>query len=289
MVLTRTELHWIQKNIMNDDVLVYMWWQVLCGISTVNIILWLYTALTKSFASNKDTTTKTPRIMLLLSGLFVAGCAFRSFFVKDYFRLLVLREHPLSSVFAGRSIAMVAEVSFAAQFAILLYNYGRQAGVRWITAFAKYWVVPALFTAQWCCWYSIVSHNFLGSTIEESLWTVTFAITGVALLQLTVRTGRLFLLAFVVAIGVYVAFMVTVDVPMYYTRWQASDSASYKSLYDGLMDSIYKYRVSAKIEDWVEEMPWMTGYFSGAVWLSLLLCHVPWDLKIRQKDKKKTN
>eukprot|EP00759_Apiculatamorpha_spiralis_P006695 PhF_6_TR13930/c0_g1_i2/m.22400 len=144
MVLTRTEPHWIQKNIMNDDVLVYMWWQVLCGISTVNIILWLYTALTKSFASNHNkgnNSTKTPRLMLLLSGLFVAGCAFRSFFVKDYFRLLVLREHPLSSVFAGRSIAMVAEVSFASQFAILLYNYGRQAGVRWITAFAKYGVV----------------------------------------------------------------------------------------------------------------------------------------------------
>jgi hypothetical protein len=72
----------------------------------------------------------------------------------------------------------------------------------------------------------------------------------------------------------YVAFMVMVDVPMYFERWQA-DVASEKELlglFAGLRDAGARWVVAHNIAQWDGEIVWMTLYFSLAAWSSLGLC-----------------
>src|SRR6516225_1303607 len=68
-------------------------------------------------------------LMLLLCAAYVFGCAFRSFLPRADVQRICLFDTWLSSVVIGRSVATVAEVCFAAQWAIFLYQLGSIAGV----------------------------------------------------------------------------------------------------------------------------------------------------------------
>jgi hypothetical protein len=75
------------------------------------------------------------------------------------------------------------------------------------------------------------------------------------------------------SIADYVVFMATVDVPMYFNRWQA-DLASGKEflgLLAGLHDVATRWVVTHDIAEWRDEIAWMSLYFSTAVWASLAL------------------
>ena len=49
----------------------------------------------------------------------------------------------------------------------------------------------------------------------------------------------------------------------------------YLGFREGLRDLASRCVVTDRIEDWREEIPWMTFYFSLAVWFSLALCLAP--------------
>ena len=80
--------------------------------------------------------------------------------------------------------------------------------------------------------------------------------------------------ATVVGIVGYLAFLVTIDVPMYFARWQ-TDLASGKQLLGilaGLHDVSTRWIVTHDVAHWQPEFAWMALYFSAAVWSSLMLC-----------------
>jgi hypothetical protein len=70
-----------------------------------------------------------------------------------------------------------------------------------------------------------------------------------------------------------VLFMVTTDVPMYLQRWQAATASGQPvlGLLAGLHDLAGRWMVIHDIARWRDEIPWMSLYFSVAVWASLLL------------------
>ena len=71
----------------------------------------------------------------------------------------------------------------------------------------------------------------------------------------------------------YVGFMSLVDVPMYISRW-AKDvemSRPYLSLADGFHDLATRWIVTREWNIWQPEMPWMTLYFTVAVWISIII------------------
>ena len=74
----------------------------------------------------------------------------------------------------------------------------------------------------------------------------------------------------------YALFMVTVDIPMYASRWLADEASGrvYFSLSEGLWDVGARRVVTFAWEDWYAEIPWMSLYFSVGVWCSLALIHV---------------
>ena len=61
---------------------------------------------------------------------------------------------------------------------------------------------------------------------------------------------------------------------MYLTRWRADVASGRRPLrpLEGLRDVSLRWVVTHDIAEWREEIPWMSLYFSVAVWSSLALC-----------------
>src|SRR5262249_26721485 len=170
-------------------------------------------------------------LLLLLCAIYVFGCAFRSILPRADVQRICLFDTWLSSVFVGRSAATVAEICFMVQWAIVLRQLGRLTNSDTVRNISTI-IVPLILTAEICSWYAVVTTSYLGNTIENSLWAVSFLLVAAALLRLLREfSGPVQLAMGSVFVGLagYVVFMGTVDVPMYFGRWQ-EDVASGKQL-----------------------------------------------------------
>ena len=259
---------------------VSFWWIFLLFISIVNIALWFF-----SFQylrkKNKNQILNSPllRSIIWFSFLYVFICAFRSILPRADVQRICLFDTWFSSVLIGRTVATIAELSFMIQWTIVLYNLGQLTASQWVRKAALV-IVPLIAIAECFSWYAVISTNYIGNAIEESLWATTYVLVAFCLVQLFEKfKGALKYVAGVSILGciLYVFFMVFVDVPMYWTRWQ-QDTANGKVLLgfmEGLSDLNSNWKVTYDIQDWKEEIPWMSLYFSIAVWTSIALCYVP--------------
>jgi hypothetical protein len=245
-------------------------------ISTANIALWLKLQTVSSRAAIRTSTgILAVEPLVLLAAAYVFGCAFRSVLPRADVQRICLFDTWLSSVMVGRSVATVAELCFAAQWAIVLRELGKITHSDTTKNIAGM-IVPLIALAETCSWYAVISTNFLGNVLENSIWTVTFAVIGVALMRLVVSFRgpmRLVIAAALGGVACYVLFMATIDVPMYFDRWQA-DQADGKPLFGffaGLHDLATHWVVTHRFAPWHSEMAWMSLYFSFAVWASLML------------------
>jgi hypothetical protein len=254
---------------------VSIWWRFLLAVSIVNISLWLLLNRRLRMLDRRGGAFGV-KLMLLLCAAYVFGCAFRSVLPRTDVERLCLFDTWLSSVLIGRSVATIAELCFAAQWAIVLHQLARAAESGVARAIAS-GVVPLILLAECFSWYSVITTSYLGNTLENSLWAVTFLLIAVALVLLLNRfAGALALAIRAVILGIigYAAFMFTIDVPMYFGRWQA-DLASGKELLGvlaGLHDARTHWVVTHDVARWDGEITWMSLYFSAAVWASLALC-----------------
>src|SRR5215813_14156607 len=138
-------------------------------------------------------------------------------------------------------------------------------------------VVRFIASAEICSWYAVVTTSYLGNTMENSIWAITFLLIAIALIRLMTDfhgAVRWAIGATVAGVACYLAFLVTIDVPMYFARWQI-DQASGKPLLDlvsGLHDVSTRWVVTHDVAHWQQEFAWMALYFSAAVWSSLALC-----------------
>jgi hypothetical protein len=175
-------------------------------------------------------------------------------------------------------VATVAEICFAAQWTIVLLQLGGIAGVD-TTVNIAWTVVPLIFVAQCCSWYGVLTTNYLANALENSIWAVTFLLVGVGVWRLLPEFDGLVRLALVVAIigiAAYLAFLVTIDIPMYLNRWRngLADGNKVLSPLEGLWDASTRWVVTHDFDHWKDEIAWMSLYFTAAVWASLALCLV---------------
>jgi len=199
----------------------------------------------------------------------------RSFLPRADVERICLFDTWLSSVLIGRSVATLAELCFALQWVIIVRELGRIAHSDTAKNIATL-IVPLIALAEACSWYAVISANFLGNVLENSLWTITFALVGAALIRLAARfrgAARWIIAATAAGTGAYVLFMATVDVPMYVQRWHGAmaNGQEVLGLLAGLHDLATRWVVTHDIAQWRDEIPWMSLYFSVAVWTSLLL------------------
>src|SRR5580698_5309947 len=199
------------------------WWSLLTVVSGANIAVWflLYRRLHEQPTGSLGTTSGT-QLMLLLCAAYVFGCAFRSFLPRADVQRICLFDTWLSSVVVGRSVATVAEVAFAAQWAIILHQLGTMTGAD-TTLNAAWVIVPLILIAEGFSWYAVLTKNYLGNAIENSIWAVAFFIVGIGLCRLLPEfdgSVRVVLAVAITGIVAYLAFLMTVDVPMYLNRWR---------------------------------------------------------------------
>ena len=254
---------------------VAIWWVFLLVVSAVNIaaLLRLRARYRASRGDKPAATWIEP--LLLLCAVYVLGCAFRSILPRADVQRICLFDTWLSSVMVGRSVATVAELCFAAQWAIVLYALGKVANSDTAKNIAKA-IVPIIVIAEISSWYAVITTNFLGNVLENSLWTITFLLIGIALSRLIPRfrgPAQFAIAAAAAGIAAYVVFMATVDVPMYFGRWQADllSGKDYLGFVAGLHDLATRWIVTHDIAPWRDEIAWMSLYFSTAVWSSLAL------------------
>ena len=251
------------------------WWAMLTLVSGVNIVAWIlmYRELHDAGGSGR---IPGMQVMLLLSAAYVFGCAFRSLLPRADVQRICLFDTWLSSVVVGRSVATVAEVCFAAQWTMILLQLGTMSGAT--TAVTAAWViVPLILIAECFSWHAVVTTNYLGNAIENSIWAVAFFIAGVGICRLLPEFDgglRIILVGALVGIVVYLAFLMTVDVPMYLKRWRADVARGNRGLkpLEGFRDVSTRWVVTYDLSEWREEIAWMSLYFSAAVWASLGLC-----------------
>jgi hypothetical protein len=257
------------------------WWLSLSAISVFNIGTWwrFRGRFLRESPNVEERKRKLDRRELALCGCYAIICAFRSVLPRADVQRICLFDTFASSVFVGRSVATVAELCFVAQWALVVHALAKvhKATLPLIVSIIA---VPMICVAECFSWYAVISTNYLGNVVEESIWGTTGAFLGVALAVLWSRAKGELKRALVAAIGCaasYVAFMSLVDVPMYFSRWQADQAGTrhYFTPREGLYDLTHHWVVTRAFEDWHEEIPWMTLYFSVAVWLSLALTRLP--------------
>ena len=255
------------------------WWGLLTFVSIVNIASWfvLYRWLYGQPAA--DIAGFTPnQLMLLLCAAYVFGCAFRAMLPRADVQRICLFDTWWSSVVVGRSVATVAELAFAAQWAMILHKFAVITGAD-TTLVAAWTIVPLIVIAECFSWHAVLTRNYLLNGIENSLWAVAFLIAGIGLIRLVPEFDgllRIVLLLTIAGIGGFLAFLMTVDVPMYVNRWRtgAADGGERLTPLQGLRDVSTRWVVTHDLAEWKDEIPWMSLYFSGAVWSSLALCVV---------------
>ena len=256
---------------------VAIWWIFLVVVSAVNIAFWLL--LYGYFrTANRRSGMLRVELMVMLCAAYVFGCAFRSILPRADVQRICLFDMWLSSVFVGRSVATVAEVCFGAQWAIILRLFAKFTKSDTVHNISSV-VVPLIVLAECFSWYAVITTDYLGNTIENSIWAVTFLLIAWTLLRLLKEFHSAARVAIAVAFAgiiAYVAFLALIDIPMYVDRWQADQESGKKilSLFAGLYDVSTRWVVTHDIAQWRDEIAWMSLYFSAAVWSSLALCGI---------------
>jgi len=260
---------------------VLVWWGTLSVVSVINIVAWIVVA--RRFVRDQGgldpQARHARRWHLVLSALFVAGCAFRSFLPRAEGQRIALVDSWLSAVVISRAVATVAELSLVAQWSIFLREYARAAQVRLAVALS-YLPLGLITIAEIFSWYTTLTTNFIGSVVEESTWALTALVvmTGFTAIWPHYRGLRRRLITLMIAINVaYFIFMCSVDVPMYWARYTADRllGKQFLSVIAGWHDASHRLVVTRAWRDWVDEMPWMSLYFTAGVWISIALVRTP--------------
>lgn len=259
----------------------FTWWLALCAVSVINMVAWTFSAVALLLRRGQlaPQVFAARRLLLALAAGYVAGCAFRSFLPRVDIPRMVLFDGWLSSIALGRSVATLAELCFAIQWVLLLRELARATGST-VPAFAARVILPLIVFAELCSWHAVITTCNLGHALENSIWALCGALLVASIVAAWPRcseTLRPLLSLWVLAGIAYVAFMVAVDVPMYLARWMSDEAAGrvYLSLGEGWADVIERRMVSLRWDDWKEDVPWLSLYFSLAVWLSVSFAHAP--------------
>src|SRR6266403_5129809 len=136
------------------------WWGLLTVVSAANIAVWfvLYRQLHGQPTGGLGSTSGI-ELMLLLCAAYVFGCAFRSLLPRADVQRICLFDTWLSSVVVGRSVATIAEVCFAMQWAIVLRQLGTLTQSDTVQRIAHL-VVPFIMTAEICSWYAVITTSY---------------------------------------------------------------------------------------------------------------------------------
>lgn len=259
----------------------FLWWTWLRVASLINVVVWVRTA-----SRVRERRARWPaelfaarRAQLWLAGIYVIVCGFRSFLPRADVQRICLVDSMWSSVFVGRTLATIAELAFALQWARYVRELAEGVGSRGARIIARV-LFPAIVWAEISSWYAVLTRNFLGNAIEQSTWTTCGVLITASFIMIYPHAHaqlRSFIQRTALVIACFVTFMCTVDVPLYLSRWRSDQRAGVQYLVwqQGLLDSAQRWVVAHDWEAWRDEAAWMGLYFSVGVWVSIALALAP--------------
>ena len=276
----------------SPEITVWIW--SLRAIVVGNLAAWLWMVrrtIVESRSDQPEESVRYRRRLLLLSTLFVLGCAFRSLLPRADVQRIVLFQGWASTVMIGRSVATVAEMAFMAQWALVLRE-GTPAGSRDLGWYVGRILVPLIGLAEVFSWYAVLSTNFLGNVLEQSTWTLAAVLVVAGTMKRGTPSWRPFAQTVAAMIIPYIVFMSVSDVPMYFRRWRADQASGrqYLPLGEGIRDSAERTVLTRRWEFWHDEIAWMSLYFSAGVWVSLWLVRMsPEPVSAMSRDEQKSH
>jgi hypothetical protein len=207
-----------------------------------------------------------------LAAIYVIACGVRSIWPRMDGDRVCFHDHWISLVAIGRSLATVAELSYMAQLCLAVRGLTNSSTIPSVLLLAN-------VISQSCCWYSVITQDQRGHVVEESIWMVSIAIvTNLSTKEVPLRKNKTsdastFVKAIYISGPLYIIFMCSIDIPMYINRYIADEEkgVTYQSFYNGFIDTLHCKVISRANDYWIHEMPWMTLYFTFAVWSSLWL------------------
>ena len=251
---------------------VFPFWAVLTAVSLANVAYIVRTA-----ASNARADLRLP---IYLSMLYTVVCAVRATWPRLDTEQQCLFDQPISTPLVGRTLATLAELAFVlflihfARHVLIAAKAHRRSHDRVLLA-----VFAMILVAQVFCWIGVTSKRPLWNAAEESLWALSALLLLVllGLAQCRLR-GDAFLSrwlgAYTLVAVLYVAFMAAYDVPMYVRKAQTDRPSRSVLSVQSYVDLNRCETVDWSYDSWKAELPWLSGYFVGGVWLTFSMIHV---------------
>ena len=266
-----------------------IWWLGISIIAAINIILWFFSVryFLRTHTKQEISFNNLRYWQIWLSGVYVFVCAYRSFLPRVDVQRYVLYDSWFSNILLGRSFATIAELCFAIQWAIILYQFTKRSDDP-ISRRMPYYIVGLIVIAENCSWYAVISTNYLGHVFEESIWGICTILIIYSLKHLWpffIKEYPKILTASLICGLLYFAYLAMIDVPMYYSRWLADEAnqVQYLSFIEGIRDLSSRWIVDHSWQHWRIETVWMGLYFSVGVWFSIALINAP-GFKVLEKQ-----
>ena len=274
-----------------------LWHISLSSVSIINVIIISYYSFFYKLSNDN-----IHKYLIIFSFIYSIACSFRAIWLKKPVQQLCLNNNLFSSPFFGRTIATIAELSFATQIITFIkfitkeiYTHNKIN----IPSFTYLnYLVPSIFVAQFFCWLACITKFHLWNAVEESIWTI-FAIillyhiyTIYPLLQNT-KSNKKFtyinnlfqkIIPFII---IYIIFMIKIDIPTYINRWKQSDlnndgnitfsefikdfTKKHSNLLSKLFNLFKCKIISTNYSDWKDSISFFSGYFTIAVWASIYI------------------
>ncbi len=273
---------------------IWSWWIGMCVLVFVNVSLGILLVAYAFQCQNKNAKSSVI-LVAILAFIYIIVCGFRSVLPRQDVERICLIKTPLSTPFVGRSLATIAEMAYVILIAICMVTLVKLSlkknNYQTIWNTILYLGVIMIFMAEIFSWIGCLSECTLWNALEESLWGI-YGITLFALfihLSFTKAT-KYIVYPGLIASALYVIYMFATDVPMYFKRYYGRKCSQKLTLHNVLNDMKMKFKemkknglsncikkmnncdkISNKMSDWKDDLPWFTGYFSLAVWSSIAL------------------
>lgn len=285
--------------LMENKNIVLGWWTFLIVVSVFNIAFIGNYYFTHSL-NNKQT------FVFALAFIFAIVCAIRTISPTKYTEKTCFLKTKIFTPFIIRSLATIAELAY-----IILCVYVFIHIIKLIQQYSNkkighlkpyvYAVIPIIILAEIFSWSGSITEYQPWNISEEVMWlvaTLIFIVLSLYILSIIKNIKspkiksvyRFFTITIPIA-TLFAGFLALVDIPMYVNRWKKDKKLEIKPIeiktikdfvldfkekhkldYDKKINDLQQCRkVDQSFDEWKQEIPWLTGYFTIGVWSSFAL------------------
>lgn len=184
---------------------------------------------------------------------------YRSLFMHDVVERKAFTNSFFSSAIFGRTMATIGEISFMRLF--LLYKAANEfSNLKEVFDLLYY----GIWIAECLCYIAVFTKNQIFHFYENSIWTIVFSSFLPILYSYSMYSELILVL-------IYVVYMISTDLPMYFNAWKTGECGRVLSLYEGVIDCFTNREVTKDDSFWIRHMEYMTLNFTIVPLVSLYI------------------